>query len=156
MDNIEKYFKENKNKYPQEILINELKKSGYKEEDIREGAKKVFGDRKMANPEGQHGGTNPFWDFTKKKIYQSGSEKFLDFLFGFFAPWVSGLLNLISPLFALFLFIGYIFALFYLFNRRRYIFYGLIADMLLPIIALILFLTLVLPRIGGWSALMSV
>ncbi len=146
MDNIEKYLRENKNKYPKEILIDELKKSGYKDEDIRKGIGEVFGN-KTGHQEKQSAEAGSFWDFSKKKIYQSGSEKFLDFLFGLFAPWILGILNLISPLFGLVLFAGYIFALIYLFHRRRYIFYGLILDMLLPLLAAIVFITVLAPRI---------
>lgn len=145
--NIIKYFIENKEKYSKEILIAELSKAGYKKEEIAEAAKFVY---EGAAP--QKEASANFWNFKARKVYIKTSEKVVDFLLGFFVAgfvvWtIIWLLHLIirGPLFFLSLII-YILALIYLYKRRRYMFYGLLADLLIPL-AGIIFLFFV---IGGF------
>lgn len=134
------YLRENKDTYPREVLIEGLRKAGYSEIDIADSAQDVY----------QDAGSNPiagsvianFWDFKTKKIYTTSAEKWKDFLFGIFAPWFFGILSSIIPFVGIMVvIIGEIFALVYLFNRRRFIFYGLLADVIIfPLIGIFILL----------------
>lgn len=119
------YLKENKDKYSKEVLIKELEKTGYPKKDIAEGVGVVFG-----------GATNNFWDFKSKKVYTQKSEKIADFLFGFLGIIAINIFFRFLPaVFAVVGFVLYVYFLFYFFNRRRYIFYGLISTIIFGIMA---------------------
>lgn len=130
------YLKENKDKFSKEVLIEELKKVGYLENEIVESARLVYGENILS---GQPAfvSNNNFWDFKSKKIYTNPSEKWKDFLFGFFGPYVvaiaifilSFVLGFFGFLLNIAFIIFYIFALIYLFNRRKFIAYGLAASL---------------------------
>lgn len=125
------YLKENKDKYSKEALIKELEKVGYNKKDTNEGIDIVFGGAAVVSN---------FWDFKSKKVYAKKSEKIKDFLFGFLGIIA---INFCVDLLVFFLgaivsiggFVFYIFLLFYFFNRRRYIFYGLISIIFFGILA---------------------
>jgi hypothetical protein len=137
--NIIAYLNENKEKYPKEVLIAELRKSGYSEEDIAEGVGQVFeGKAPMLAP-----ANTSFWNFKDKKVYTSAGQKWADFLFGVFAPsvfWFTSLLifSFISYGISYIYFVPFLIDIaiaVYLFNRRRFIFYGLLASLVfVPII----------------------
>lgn len=134
--NIIKYLIENKEKYSKEVLVAELDKAGYGEDEIVEAIRFVYN---AVSPQ-EEGGGEPanFWDFKTKKIYTKKFEKIIDFLAGFFViaimAWIAMDINddlVFIPL------ILYIFSLFYFFKKRRFIFYGLLADLLIPIAGII-------------------
>ncbi|HOX10951.1 MAG TPA: hypothetical protein P5323_03910 [Candidatus Moranbacteria bacterium] len=147
--NVIAYLKENKDKYSQEALFDQLKKAGYSEQDIQDGVSFVYNDSVIVTASSKES-KQPvdFWDFKTPKIYAKSSEKWADFLFGLFAPWVVGFVSsfitLIGPFIAL---IFYITALIYLFNRRRFIFYGLLVEMI--VILMIIFIVLTV-SFGGY------
>lgn len=145
--NVTAYLQENKDKYSQEILLDQLRKAGYSEQDIKDGASFVYNNSvAAATPSRESKQAIDFWDFKTPKIYTKSSEKWADFLFGFFAPmavgFVSNLIPLIGPFIAL---IFYILALIYLFNRRRFVFYGILMGIILvvPFVALSAFLAVI-------------
>jgi len=140
--NIIKYFNDNKKKYSREILIAELEKAGYKKEEIAEAAIFIYEppapprERKMS-----------LWnDLRAQKVYIKTSEKIIDFLSGFFlggfVVWtIVWFIQLIIGVYImLFSPIIYILALIYFFKRRKYIFYGLLAELLIPIAGFLFFI----------------
>lgn len=134
--NITQYLESNKDKYSQESLIEQLKKAGYTENDIRDGVQSVYASKMLSGDAGAVSGGN-FWDFKSKKSYINSSEKWKDFLFGFFAPWILGMLSLVVPFFSLVVLVGEIFAIVYFFNRRRFIAYGILANVIaLPVVGI--------------------
>lgn len=151
--NIIAYLKENKDRYPQDALIEQLRKSGYLEQDIQEGIVFIYADfGKAALETGQ---SDDFWNFKTKKVYASSFEKRKDFLFGFFthASLVflfvfAGMLifgsfgSSFSAIIPLIVLIIIIMASVYLFNRRRFIFYGILMGIIIaPFAALAAVLT---------------
>lgn len=122
------YLKENKDKYPKEVLIKELEKAGYNPKNISEGVGIVFGVAKVGG----------FWDFKSKKVYTNRSEKVKDFLFGFLGIIVVNyFLYRFAPPFGIVVgFVLYFFTLFYFvnLNRRKYIVDGLIFTIIFSII----------------------
>jgi len=128
--NIVNYLEQNKNTYSKEVLIEELKKAGHTEVNILEAVGYVF----ESNPDLQ--ALVPqvfnFWDFKTKIVYQNSSQKRKDFLFGFFVPFLGTLFSVIIPIigaiFSMLLFVVEVVALFYLWNRRRSIVYGLLIN----------------------------
>lgn len=135
--NIARYLESNKDKYSQESLVEQLKKAGYTKNDINAGIQHVYVGRTLPGDAGAVSGGN-FWDFKSKKSYVNSSEKWKDFLFGFFAPWLfTGIVSIVVPFFSFAVLIGEIFAIVYLFNRRRFIAYGLLASVVaLPVIGI--------------------
>ncbi|PIP28000.1 MAG: hypothetical protein COX29_03560 [Candidatus Moranbacteria bacterium CG23_combo_of_CG06-09_8_20_14_all_35_22] len=140
-ENAINYLNSNKDKYSKEVLINELIKFGYEKKDIEQSVNFVYGGN-WQNANNNSSLKNNFWDFKSKKNYATSSEKWKDFLFGFFAPWLGIFVGFI-PLVGL-IFLGFeIFAVGYLFNRRRFISYGIIGNFLFGIfvaMAVVLFL----------------
>jgi hypothetical protein len=113
------YLKENKDKYSKEVLFSELSKVGYSEREILESGNFVYDEKSGRN----------FWDFTSKKYYRDSSEKLKDFLLGFFAPFILGFVGFfIFSFFSFLLFFFEIFFAAYLFNKRRFISYGIIGN----------------------------
>lgn len=141
--NVITYLQENKDKYSQKVLLDQLRKSGYLEQDIQDGVSFVYNNsNNIATTSSQESKQAiDFWDFKTPKIYTKSSEKWSDFLFGFFAPWVAGFVSNVIPLIGPFIvLIFYIIALIYLFNRRRFIFYGLLAEII--VIPIVIFIVL--------------
>ena len=140
------YLIENKDKYPKEILIEKLRSSGYLENvkvaSVAEAYGSSDGDKKIWPGVPMSQGRS-FWDFKSAKSYDSGLEKTKDFLFGFFAPWVvgtiGGLIPIVGPMAVLAFFI---YVLVYLFNRRRYIFYGMLAEAIVSLALAIIFIAI--------------
>jgi hypothetical protein len=131
--NIVAYLQENKEKYPQEMLVDQLKKAGYLELDIQEGILIVFNNAKSSLTQKEVALMN-FWDFKTPKIYTGSYEKWKDFLFGFFVPFLMWIFVVLIPLLSLVVHLMlYIFALVYLSNRRKFIFYGLLSRLLLEV-----------------------
>lgn len=135
--NIVVYLQENKDKFNKEILIEQLLKAGYFSEEIQEGIGFVYGD--MAQLATQL----DFWNFKQIKVYNKSSEKWKDFWFGFFAPWILGIvasvIPIVGPILSL---IFYITALVYLFNRRRFIFYGMLTELIaIPIVVIVVLIS---------------
>lgn len=125
--NIVTYLNENKEKYPKDVLVAELRKSGYTEEEITEGVAQVFEGKALA------AANTSFWNFKDKKVYASAGQKWADFLFGVFVH--------IFITFISFFFLGHFFyiVLFILLavclhKYRRYMFYGMIATFVLLLI----------------------
>lgn len=134
--NIISYLESNKDKYSQESLVEQLKKAGYAENDIRDGVQSVYVSRILPGDSGVVSGGN-FWDFKSKKSYVNSSEKWKDFLFGFFAPWLLGTLSFVVPFFSFIVLICAILTIVYLFNRRRFIAYGVLVNIIaLPAIGI--------------------
>lgn len=130
------YLKENKDKYSKEALIKELEKAGYNKKDISEGVGVVFNGTVVAK-------ADDFWDFKSRKIYIKKFEKIKDFLFGFLGIIVINYFLYLSILIIGFIgdigsLIFYILILGYFFNRRRYIFYGLISVVIVGVILTVL------------------
>jgi hypothetical protein len=152
--NIITYLNENKEKYPKEVLITELQKSGYSEGDITEGVAQVF-EGKTPTPASTDASTS-FWNFKDKKIYTSARQKWKDFLFGVFAPFFVGLiLNIFSLfflgtrfIFGIAVFVLWVVLLIHLFNRRRHMFYGTLLSVVLLPLTFILFMVAVFSRHG--------
>jgi len=152
-ENIKKYLSDNKDEFSKESLISALEKGGYNRTDIAEGVSAVYRD--------ESSDTNiliqsvNFWDFKNYKIYAKRSEKIKDFFFGLALPWLFGILSAIisfslrlsfSSFLSFLSFIFYIILLFYFSKRRRFIFWGLISNILfglaLGILAFILITTI--------------
>lgn len=68
------YLRENKDKYPADILRAQLVKSGYSEQDINESLKAVYGDYAASCPNAALRKIN-FWDFKSPVIYVKNSDK---------------------------------------------------------------------------------
>jgi len=88
------YLKENKDKFPLEVLKKKLLGAGYPEGDIDEAIKILQQPiPEVLKPERV---SVSFWDFRHKRIYLSKKEKLLDFIFGFLIgiviPWLLNLL----------------------------------------------------------------
>jgi len=127
-----KYLQDNKDKYSKKVLIVELKKIGYKETDINNAVSLVYATK------------TSFWDFKSQKIYTNKTEKTKDFFFGLVS---FILINIASFLISLIIFLEIInvasfffiiFLIIYLFNKRRFIAYGLMFGFILPILFFII------------------
>jgi len=132
-----KYLQENKDKYSREELILLLKKNGYKEADIAESIKIVYGGEKKNQATSQ---STKFWDFKTKRVYVNKKEKLLDFFFGLISPWILGIiLSLVLFGFGnLMMIVIYIGSSIYFFNRRRHIFYGLVANIIIVAVLIVI------------------
>ena len=149
-ENVISYLRENKDKFPRETLIEELKKSGYSEVDINEGVEIVYENKDIPSPVA----ITSFWDFKTKKIYGKASEKVADFFLGFFAPWLLNIVffplrfissnRIVSSVLGFVALIAEIFIIIYLFKKRKFISYGLIANFLLMFVFIAGFITLLL------------
>ncbi|MFZ2193084.1 MAG: hypothetical protein WAV31_02470 [Candidatus Moraniibacteriota bacterium] len=127
--NIVNYLEQNKNSYPKEVLIEELKKAAHPEGSILEAIDYVYSS--TGELQKQASGMIDFWDFKAKITYHKSSEKWKDFLFGLFVPSFIEALTLELGFVFMIIFIVEIFIAGYLFNRRRFIFYGFISRFLL-------------------------
>lgn len=149
-EQIVNYLSSNRDKYPRAVLTNMLVKSGYNPKEIEEAAAMVF----AGSQDGVAAGPNApfdFWNFTAKVVYDSAAQKRKDFWFGFLAPllttavlswfpailiylsgmaadlsFIKDILGMIDSVAKLAIFIG----IFYLWNRRRSISYGIIGGYL--------------------------
>jgi hypothetical protein len=124
LQEIVKYLSQNKEKFSREILMAELRKAGYSDFDINEGATLVF----------EQGDRNSFWNFKEKKIYLSSSEKWKDFLFGFFVPNAVYVSTVLIPFYGgvggiitLPLLLVEIYLIVYFFKIRKILSFGMIA-----------------------------
>lgn len=143
-ENIVKYLKENKEKISKEVLIGELRKERCSEIDIKEGAELIYGDSgfpSSAIPPIHADQTANFWDLKSKKIYTRSSEKWLDFLFGFIVPFISVLGLIIFTFIDIRRILLNFIVLFvavcttaYIYDRRRFIAYGIGASILVKMI----------------------
>ncbi|GEM_PF-1310879 len=152
------YLRENKNKFPQEVLKRKLIEASYPKDQIEEGIRIVYEGfvpkEKIS-----------FWDFKSIKIYKTFREKLLDFLAGFFTPAIFGLgiyflLGILSAfiypfypfryffsLFRIFLLaiLGIqIFGIFYFWRKRKYLARGFLFSLILPLILIGLFFLILL------------
>jgi hypothetical protein len=130
--NIITYLSGNKEKYPKEVLVAELRKSGYSEGDITEGVAQVFDGKTSAVASVK----TSFWNFREKKIYTSAGQKWADFLFGFFG--INVILGTIftflqllpyAPeefIFSVLMLLVEVLIAIHVFSRRRFVFYGVI------------------------------
>ncbi|TSD01829.1 MAG: hypothetical protein Athens071425_295 [Parcubacteria group bacterium Athens0714_25] len=122
------YIQNNKDKFSKEVLEKELQKAGYAEDDIRQSFVAVYGSNVAGDKAREI--KNNFWDFKNKREYASSREKTGDFFFGFASPFILGFIPLVNFI----VFPLEIFAIIYLFNRRRYISYGIISSFALALI----------------------
>lgn len=141
------YIKANKDKYSKEVLIEQLRKTGYSEVDIEESAAIAYAGTQFAGNNLQAVSAGNFWDFKSKRTYTKPSEKQKDFLFGFFAPWFLGIVSSIIPFIGnLIVIVGGIFAIIYFFNRRRFISYGLLANIATSLVVVGIFIVFIFSR----------
>ncbi|EKE18792.1 MAG: hypothetical protein ACD_9C00236G0001 [uncultured bacterium] len=141
--NILTYLQQNKDKYPKELLIAQLLKGGYGQQEIQEAADFIY-DAKIKNIV-----RSDFWDFKAVKTYTMSSEKWKDFLFGFFAPFIVRIVgNIIPVIGSILTLVFYIIALVYLFNRRKFVFYGVVINF----VAMLIITVVVLISIFGIKA----
>ena len=134
---IAQYLKENKDKYSKEILLEQLRIAGYQELDIAQGAFSVYGLPNGTPENVQNVPTispsQDFWDFKSKKDYVNPGDKAKDFFFGLLAPYIISfavmMVPMVNVLAILLLPLAAIFCLVYFFSRRRFIFYGLLTNM---------------------------
>lgn len=151
--NILNYLRENKDKFPQEVLRKKLVETGYPLNQIEEGIKIVYEGTPIP-PVPPMPQRTDFWDFKSIKIYTNFGEKLLDFLAGFFAPiiigwaisFLFGILRFfiyypfggLSWIFYLGILIAQIFGIFYFWKKRHYFARGLLFCLiLLPILIII-------------------
>ena len=141
------YLNENKDKFPKDTLIEQLVKVGHLPEEIQEAAEFVYGEKTefmISNNSVYPAEPTSFWDFKGFKTYTTFAEKRNDFLLGFFAAIVSGFVFRIIPFAGGIISFGlYIFALVFFYKRRKFIFYGLLADILLGILIVIILAVIV-------------
>lgn len=135
------YLKQNRDKFPLDILKKKLIEAGYPEREIEEAIKIIQKPKKIPTS---------FWDFRHKKIYISKKEKFLDFVFGFFVGLAIPLiLNLLGGLLfyrtfgfsrIIFNLIFYLILIIYFFIiKRGYISIGIILSFPLQLLSILLF-----------------
>lgn len=133
------YLNQNKNKFDKAVLVSKLRSLNYPESVIQEAAQVVYGQKG-----GRVSSSTGFFDFKNKRIYMSGGEEAIDFLFGLFGigvlVWI--IVAIISELgyffdewMLLFIPIILILIMIQMFKKRRYIFKGMLLAVLLPIIA---------------------
>lgn len=122
---IVKYFQQNQNSKNKEDIAKELIAKGYTEQEIKESSDFLY---ICSNPL-----KRDFWDFDKPKIYCRGSEKLIDFLLGFFVPFVFLILNIV-PILGFLVYVGfYFYFVFYFFRRRNWITVGMILNLIFSI-----------------------
>lgn len=166
-EQIVNYLSSNRDKYPRAVLTNMLVKSGYNPKEIEEAASMVFGGQ----ADETSGPDKPldFWNFSARVVYVSQAQRRKDFWFGFWAPlfstivfsWIPTLLMNLSGLAADLSFIKDIFiiisfaakmtifiSIFYLWNRRRSISYGIIGGYLFNFFVSIFIVGAVLSVLG--------
>jgi hypothetical protein len=147
-----KYLKENKGKYSSSDLARALRGAGYAPEDVNASIREVFPGEADTPPLVPKVADQSFWNFWDKKVYMNAWQKWLDFLFGVFAP---GFLFLVfgvvfgnfNPYFNFedmwgFFILAEIALLVYLWNRRRFVRWGIFAQIFLFPVVGILFFTL--------------
>lgn len=167
-EQIVNYLATNRDKYPRAVLTNMLVKSGYNPKEIEDAAAMVFGGQANSDGSGPSAPLN-FWDFSTKIVYDSPAQRRKDFWFGFWAPllstvafsWVPALLlyasgmaadlsfikdifNIINSVAKLAIFVG----IFYLWNRRRSISYGIIGGYLFNFFVSIIIVGVIISMIG--------
>lgn len=133
------YLRENKKLYSREVLVQQLRAAGYGETDISDSVTEVFENDNSGViniPKLQAQGKIGFWDFSKRVNYdENPSLRLKDFLLGLLAPFSLVILFQILPLaglaiIPLLVLLGAIIVSIILFNRRRYISYGLILNLI--------------------------
>lgn len=137
-----KYLRGNKDKYPREQLVSALVGNGYSGKDIEESLREVYGDSGGTKMER---GNFDFLDFKNVGKYSLRKEKVIDFLFGFFFPIIFIVtFSLVVPFLGFFLslILVLVFA-FFVFKRRRWIFYGLATWFLTSIIIILIILFII-------------
>ncbi len=139
-ESIINYFRENKDKFSREILVGELRKIGHSEADILESVQLVYGANSSVVMPIPPSIQNNFWDFKSKKVYTKTLDKLKDFLFGFFGPYIALIMFGMVPFLGIFLWFGaYVYVIVYVFNRRRFISYGMIASFMISAIVTVIF-----------------
>lgn len=109
--NIIQYLDQHKNSFEREALRAQLLSSGYIEQEVDEAIRLVYGNS-------FHETAGKGTIAQKKKLYTKSTDMTFDFVMGLLViPWI----NLI-PVLGWIVFIG---LLFYFFNARRWIFYGM-------------------------------
>jgi hypothetical protein len=158
LDNITKYLWDNKGKYSEDELLNELSKIGYAEDEIRQGIRIVYGSESTLGKSELPSQSTGFFNMLDKKVYSNKKEKFFDFLFGFLGVIIvnsvllygivfllslthsSGrgfdILNLFNlPYLNLLGIVLYIFEIWYFAHlKRKYVVIGIISQIAIPII----------------------
>ncbi|HBO16771.1 MAG: hypothetical protein UR69_C0001G0264 [Candidatus Moranbacteria bacterium GW2011_GWE2_35_2-] len=132
------YIQANKDKFSKEVLKKELQKAGYTEDDIAQSLVAVYGGDITGDK--TRGARNDFWNFKNKREYTASGEKNKDFFFGLISPFVLGFIPLVN-------FIAFpleIFAIIYLFNRRRYISYGIMSSFALGLVFVVIIVVLII------------
>lgn len=151
------YLDQNKGRHERADLEAALLKAGYKPLEIEEAVEKAYGLREDAASPGAAGSAAAFdfWDFRARVAYASTEQRRKDFWFGLGAPFLlnlaltaasriillsgrnDGLSETLSSVVALVrTVLGLVFfaAIFYLWNRRRSISYGIIAGYILSVV----------------------
>lgn len=130
------YLSENKEKYSKEVLLAELRKSGYTEEDIAEGVVNVFEGKPLAAPVLEEKARPRLFDFRDKKIYVGMGDKWIDFFFGFFATLISlAIMFRILPFWLLVMVGGSL----RWYERRRFFSYGIFCTLLIILAVAMIF-----------------
>ncbi len=150
------YLKENKDKFPGDVLIEQLVRVGHLPQEIQDAVNFVYGEKNdfiVSNSSVNSVAPTSFSDFKSFKTYTIFAEKRNDFLLGFFVPIIFNVVFRFVPFFVPFvggiISLGlYIFALVYFFRRRRFIFYGLLANFLLGIIIVFVYFIFMLQQTG--------
>lgn len=143
------YLRQNKDKFPLEVLRKKLIEAGYPQDQIEEGIRIVYGGQ-IPSPSAVASSLS-FWDFRNVRVYRTAGQKVIDALFGFFVvPFVVGI-----PFTLLFVFSGFSYGfrssgdfgfvnlatfapfviqialIFYFWQKRRYLAYGLTVSVIL-------------------------
>jgi hypothetical protein len=133
VEQIKKYITTYAANFPLQKLKENLSAAGYRQEDINEAVAALMeaGGSSENSQEQQPSRSKSFFNFTGVKIYKDNQEKALDFFVGLFGKWIATFFFLLSfnVLGILMDIAAYFFALYYFYNRRRYIFYGLLMNL---------------------------
>lgn len=134
------YFRKNKDRFSLDSLKEKLIKAGYPNNQIKEAAQSVYG---VAPSPKKISGSQNFWDFRHKKVYTSGKEKILDFVAGFIFAIILefvmgwGILGFYGFDSLILYFIVFLAIIIYLLTKRKYIAFGIVCGIILPIIFII-------------------
>ncbi|NTW22194.1 hypothetical protein HGA34_01455 [Candidatus Falkowbacteria bacterium] len=166
-EQIVNYLATNRDKYPRAVLTNMLVKSGYNPKEIEEAASMVFGVQ--SSDESAPSAPFDFWNFSAKVVYASKEQRRKDFWLGFWAPilssavlswlpsilvklsgmeadlsFIKDILGMVGSLVGLAIFV----AIFYLWNRRRSVSYGIIGGYIFNLFISMFIIGVVLSMLG--------